>query len=129
VEPSELYLCRYLVAWCYPQNLTFVDGFSGQNHSEGTVNSYMFSIVGVALCLYTCSYSAHSDDQGLGGRYCVSMVLKCCLPVNAPYISGHVVDHKGDYYSFVESSIVHSLNVGQVRLSCGVMSCFVLDPP
>jgi len=30
VEPSELYLCHYLVAWCYPQNLTFVDGFSGK---------------------------------------------------------------------------------------------------
>jgi hypothetical protein len=90
---------------------------------------YIFSIIGVALCLYPCSYSAHFDDQGVGGRYCVSVVLIRCLPMNAPYIFGHVVDHEGDYYSFIESSIVYFPNIGQVRLSCGVMSCSFLDPP
>jgi len=59
---------------------------------------YMLSIVGVLLCLYSCSYSAHPDDQGVGGKHCLSM--------NAPYILGHVVDHEGNYYSFIESSVV-----------------------
>jgi hypothetical protein len=90
---------------------------------------YMFSIVGVVLCLYSCSYSAHSDDQGVGGRSCVSMVLRQYLSTSAPYVSGHVVDREGDYYSFVESSVVDSPNIGLVRLSYGVISCSVLDPP
>jgi hypothetical protein len=77
---------------------------------------YMFSIVGVVLCLCSCSYSAHPDDQGVGGRYCVSMVLIHCLSMNASYIPGHVVDREGDYYSFVESSVVHSPNIGLLRL-------------
>jgi hypothetical protein len=89
----------------------------------------MFSIVRVALCLYPCSYSAQSNDHGVGRRYCVSVVLIGCLPMNASYILGHVVDHEGDYYSFFGSSVVHSPNVGRLRLSCGVMSCSVLDPP
>jgi hypothetical protein len=80
---------------------------------------YMFSIVGVILCLYSCSYSAHSDDQGVGGRNCVGVVLRKYLYVSAPYVLGHVVNHKGDYYSFIESSVVHSPNIGLVRLSCG----------
>jgi hypothetical protein len=90
---------------------------------------YMFSIVGVVLCLYSSSYSAHSDDQGVGGRSCVSMVLRQYLSASAPYVLGHVVDREGDYYSFVESSVVHSPNIGLVRLSCEVISCSVPDPP
>jgi hypothetical protein len=90
---------------------------------------YMFSIVGVVLCLYSCSYSAHSDDQGVGGRSCVSMVLRQYLSASASYVLGHVVDREGDYYSFVESSVVHSPNIELVRLSCGVISCSVPDPP
>jgi hypothetical protein len=90
---------------------------------------YMFSIVGVVLCLYPCSYSAHSDDQGVGGRSCVSVVLRQYLSVSAPYVPSHVIDRKGDYYSFVESSVVHSPNIGLVRLSCGVISWYVSDPP
>jgi hypothetical protein len=43
--------------------------------------------------------------RGLSGRLHVSMVLRCHLPANAPYWSGHVVDHRSD--SFVESYIVH----------------------
>jgi hypothetical protein len=68
-------------------------------------------------------------NSGVGGRSCVSMVLRHYLSANAPYIPSHVVDHEGGYYSFVESSVVHSLNVGQVRLSCRVISCSVPDPP
>jgi hypothetical protein len=89
---------------------------------------YMFNIVGVVLCLYPCSYSTHSDDQGVCGRSCVSVVLRKYLSASAPYVLGHVVDCEGDYYSFVESYVVHSLNLGLVRLSCGVISCSVPDP-
>jgi hypothetical protein len=90
---------------------------------------YTSNIVRLALCLYPCSYSTYPMNSGVGGRSCVSVVLRHYLSTNAPYILGHVVDREGDYYSFVESSIVHSPNVGQVRLSCGVISCFVPDPP
>jgi hypothetical protein len=90
---------------------------------------YTSNIVGLALCLYPCSYSAYPMNSGVGDRSCVSMVLRYYLSANAPYISGHVVDREGDCYSFVESSVVHSPNVGQVRLSCRVISCSVPDPP
>ena len=51
----------------------------------------------------------------LSGRHYVSVVLKYCLPADAPYILGHVVDHKRD--TLVESFVVHSF-VGQVGLGC-----------
>ena len=56
--------------------------------------------------LFTCRVS---------GRHCVSMVLIRCLPTDAPYILGHVVDHGCD--TPVESFVVHSLNIGQVGSS------------
>jgi len=88
---------------------------------------YMFSIVGLALYLCPCSYSAYPLNLGVDGRSCVSMVLRQCLSTNAPYVLGHVVDRKGD--NFIESYIVHSPNIGLVKQSCGVMSCYVPNPP
>jgi len=61
---------------------------------------YIFSIVGVVLCLCSCLYSAH-PDLGVGGRYCVSMVLIHCLSIDAPYILGHVLDHEGDFIALL----------------------------
>ena len=52
----------------------------------------------------------------LGGRHYVSVVLKYCLPTDAPYILGHVVDRKCD--TLLESFVVHSPFVGQVGPSC-----------
>ena len=51
----------------------------------------------------------------MGGRYCVSVVLRRCLPMDTPYILGHVVDHGCD--TPVESFVVHSPNIGQVGFS------------
>jgi len=86
----------------------------------------MFSIVGLPLCLCPCLYSVYPLISGVGHTNCVSVVLRQCLSANAPYVPGHVVDHKGD--NFVEFYIVHSPNIGLVRLSCRVMSCYVPDP-
>ena len=55
------------------------------------------------------------------------MVLRQCLFANAPYVPGHVVDHEGD--NFTESHVVHSLNIGVLKWSCEVMSCYVPDAP
>ena len=52
---------------------------------------------------------------GVSGRHCVSVVLIRCLPVDALYIPGHVVDRECD--TFVESFVVHSLNIGHVGSS------------
>ena len=49
----------------------------------------------------------------LGGQYYVSVVLKYCLPADAHYISGHVVDRECDI--LVESFVVHSPFVEQVE--------------
>jgi hypothetical protein len=38
------------------------------------------------------------------------MVLIRCLPIDTPYILGHVVDRECD--TPVESFVVHSLNIG-----------------
>ena len=46
----------------------------------------------------------------LGGRGNVDMVSRLYLLANAPFFLSHVVDSEGD--SFVESYIVHSLNLG-----------------
>ena len=72
--------------------------------------NYMFSIVGLALCLCTCSYSAYPLNSGMGGKSCVSVVLRQYLSMNAPYVSVHVVDRKGVDYSFVGSYVVLSCN-------------------
>ena len=41
----------------------------------------------------------------LSGQHYVSIVLICCLPTDAPYIRGDVVDHECD--TLIESLIVH----------------------
>jgi hypothetical protein len=75
---------------------------------------YISSIVRLYLYSSTCSYTAHSYDQRVSGQHCVSMVLIRCSPADAPYIPGHqVVDHGCDIP--VESSVVHSPNIGLVR--------------
>jgi len=48
--------------------------------------------------------------RGLGGRLHVSMVLRCCLPANAPYWLGCVVDHGSD--NSVESFVFHLPLIG-----------------
>ena len=52
----------------------------------------------------------------LSGWHYVSVVLICCLRVDAPYILGHVVDHECD--TIIESFVVHSPFVGQVGPGC-----------
>jgi hypothetical protein len=49
----------------------------------------------------------------LSGRHYVSMVLKYYLPVDTPYMPGHVVDHRCD--TPVESFVVHSPCIEQVE--------------
>ena len=71
---------------------------------------YTLSISRLSLYLCISSYSAHSNVPWVSGRYCVSVVLIRCLPMDAPYILGHVVDHGCD--TPVESIVVHSLNIG-----------------
>jgi hypothetical protein len=71
---------------------------------------YILSIAGLLLCLCISSYSAYSKVHGVGGRYHVSVVLICYLPMNTLYILGHVVDRGCD--TTVESFVVHSLNIG-----------------
>jgi len=90
---------------------------------------YMSSIVGLASCLCLCLYRAHPITLGVSGRSCVGLVLKQYLSADAPYVLSHVVDHKGGLYSFVESTVVHCPNVGQVEPICKVKSYSVSDPP
>jgi hypothetical protein len=76
---------------------------------------YMLSIARLSLCSSISLYSARSKVQGVSGRHCISVVLIRCLPTDAPYILGHVVDRGCD--TPVESFVVHSLNIGQVGSS------------
>jgi hypothetical protein len=89
---------------------------------------YISSTVRLYLYSSTCSYSAHSCVQRVSGRHCVSVVLICCLPADAPYILGHqVVNHGCDIP--IESSVVHSLNIGLVRPGFKARLRSVLNPP
>jgi hypothetical protein len=86
---------------------------------------YILSVVKKSLYSSIRSYSAHSLISWGSGRHCVSMVLICCLPMNAPYIPGHVVDHGSD--TPVESFVVQSLNIGQVGHGCdGRLALFLI---
>jgi hypothetical protein len=76
---------------------------------------YILNITRLSLYSSISSYSACSDVHGVSGRHCVSVVLIRWLPMDAPYILGHVVDHGCD--TPVESFVVHSLNIGQVGSS------------
>jgi hypothetical protein len=75
---------------------------------------YISSIVRLYLYSSTCSYSAHSCDQRVSGRHCVSVVLIRCLPADALYILEHQVVDRGCDIP-IESSIIHSPNIGLVR--------------
>ena len=61
----------------------------------------------------------------LSGRHYVSVVLKYCLPADAFYTLGHVVDRGCD--TPVESFVVHSLFVEQVEPGCeGSQALFLI---
>ena len=52
----------------------------------------------------------------LSGRHYVSMLLRYCLPTDAFYTLGHVVNHGCD--TPIESFVVHSLFVEHVERDC-----------
>jgi hypothetical protein len=54
--------------------------------------NYMLSIVKLSLYVSIRLYNAHLEVQWVSGRQRVSVVLIHCLPADAPYISGHVID-------------------------------------
>jgi hypothetical protein len=89
---------------------------------------YISSIVRLYLYSSTCSYSAHSCDQRVSGRHCVSVVLIHCLPAYAPYIPKHQVVDRGCDIP-IESSVVHSPNIGLVRPGFKAILRSVLNPP
>jgi len=61
----------------------------------------------------------------LSGRYYVSVVLKYCLPMDALYILGHVVDRECD--TLIESFVVRSPSVEQVGPNCkGSQALFLI---
>jgi hypothetical protein len=70
---------------------------------------YIFSIDSLSLCLYTCLQSTHLIESWVGGQYCVSVVLIHCLPANALYTPGRVIDNGCDI--LVEFFVVHSPSV------------------
>jgi hypothetical protein len=90
---------------------------------------YMSSIVSLLLSSCICPYSAHPNmqDPWVGGRYYVSVVLRYCLPMNAPYTPGCVVDHECDRP--VESYVVHPPCVGLVKPGLEGGEDYVSDPP
>jgi uncharacterized SAM-binding protein YcdF (DUF218 family) len=57
---------------------------------------YMSSIVDLLLYPYTCSYSAHLLDLRVSGTHYVSVMLRYCLPADALYAPGRVVDRRCD---------------------------------
>jgi hypothetical protein len=73
---------------------------------------YMFSIVGLELCLCIGPYSACSLDRCVSGKYCVGMVPRPYLSAITPYISDREVDHGSD--SPIESFVILLLNIGLV---------------
>jgi hypothetical protein len=71
---------------------------------------YMFSIVGLELCLCIGSYSACSLDRWVSGKYCVGVVPRPYLSAIAPYIPDREVDRGSD--SPVESFVALLPSIG-----------------
>jgi hypothetical protein len=75
---------------------------------------YMSSIVTLLLlssCI--CSYSVYPKVPRVDDLHYVGVVLRYISYLRVlPNVPGRVVDREGDYYSFVESSIVHRLRIG-----------------
>jgi hypothetical protein len=67
------------------------------------------------------------QDPWVGDRHYVSVVLRYCLSVNAPYTPGRVVDCGCDRP--IESYVVHPLCVGLVEPSLERGEDYVSDPP
>jgi hypothetical protein len=78
---------------------------------------YMSSIVTLLLlssCI--CSYSVYPKVLRVDDLHYVGVVLRYIAYLQVlPNVPGHVVDREGDYYSFVESSVVHPLCIGYVE--------------
>jgi hypothetical protein len=74
---------------------------------------YMFSIVGLELCLYIGSYSACSLDRWVSGKCCVGVVPRPYLSAITPYIPDREVDRGSDIP--VESFIILLSNIGLVE--------------
>ena len=72
---------------------------------------YMLSIARLSLYSSISSYSTRSNVHRVSGRHCVNVVLIRCLPTDAPYITGHMIDRGCN--TPVESFVVHSPNIGQ----------------
>jgi hypothetical protein len=90
---------------------------------------HISSIVRLLLSSCVCSYSAHPNMQDIwvGGRHYISVVLRYCLSVNAPYTSGRVVDRRCN--KSVESYVVHRPCVGLVEPGLEGGEDYVSDPP
>ena len=80
-------------------------------------SSYMLDIVMIDdefIHMFAKRLAQYSSE--LSGRHYVSVVLKYCLPADAFYTLGHVVDRGCD--SSVESFVVHSPFVEHVERDC-----------
>jgi hypothetical protein len=78
---------------------------------------YMSSIVTLLLlssCI--CSYSIYPKVPRVDDLHYVGMVLRYIAHLRVLLdVLGRVVDRECDYYSFVESSVVHPLRIGYVE--------------
>jgi hypothetical protein len=78
---------------------------------------YMSSIVTLLLlssCI--CSYSIYPKVPRVDDLHCVGVVLRYIAYLWVlPDVPGRMVDREGDYYSFVESSVVHPLCIGYIE--------------
>ena len=77
--------------------------------------SYMLVIVMINyeyMHVFTKRLDQYSSE--LSGQHCVSMLLKYCLPADAFYTLGHVIDHGCD--TPIEFFVVHSPNIGTRRV-------------
>jgi hypothetical protein len=79
---------------------------------------YMSSIVTLLLlssCI--CSYSVYPKVPRVDDLHYVGVVLRYIAYLQVLPNIPRRVDREGDYYSFVESSVVHPLRIGYVERS------------
>ena len=91
------------------------------------VTILVFILLMFFVILFIVYFDYMLSVQEVGGRHYVSMVLIRCLPVDTPYILGHVVDHGCD--TPVESFEVHSPNIGARRMRLRRKTSSILNLP
>jgi hypothetical protein len=82
------------------------------------ITMFIMSSIVILLLLSSCicSYSVYPKVPRVDDLHYIGVVLRYIAYLRVFHdVPGRVVDREGDYYSFIESSVVYPLRIGYVE--------------